>query len=138
MAMLIEPGRVECLHLPVHNLKHASFELDYQVIEGGENDISFMLKNPKGVVLAQDVKRMDGAHKVELAQEQNGYGDYAFCFDNSFSVRTTKRVFFEIFLLDKEGNYLNDYDLKELGEKVGRSESLEGFQVSPTDVEDGS
>jgi len=96
MAILVEPGKVECLYLPITNRKHTSFEIDYQVIEGGENDITFLLKSPKGQVVVQEVKRMDGNHRVRLDDEANGYGDYAFCFDNSFSVRTAKRVFFEM------------------------------------------
>lgn len=99
MAILVEAGKIECLYLPVTNPKHASFEIDFQVIEGGENDITFLLKSPKGIIVAQDVKRMDGNHRVRLEDESNGYGDYAFCFDNSFSVRTAKRVFFEVFLM---------------------------------------
>jgi len=72
------------------------------------------LKSPKGVIITNDVRRTDGSHKVEIYDPQNGPGDYVFCFDNTFSYTTKKRVFFEIFLLDKDGNYLNDYDMNVL------------------------
>ncbi len=39
-----------------------------------------------------------------------GYGDYAICFDNTFSVQSKKTVFFEYFLLDERGDYLSGFD----------------------------
>lgn len=48
----------------------------------------------------------------------NGRGDYAICFDNSFSLQTRKVVFMEVYLLDEKGNYLNNYDLFAEGNKA--------------------
>lgn len=39
-----------------------------------------------------------------------GYGDYLFCFDNTFSIQSDKRVFFELFLLDAQGHFLGGFD----------------------------
>nr|CAD2177825.1 unnamed protein product [Meloidogyne enterolobii]CAD2208245.1 unnamed protein product [Meloidogyne enterolobii] len=112
MAIFVPAGKVECIYQPIVNLKYNSFEVDYQVIEGGENDISFILKSPSGIIIASEQQKTDGSHKIILDEPNHGRGDYAFCFDNSFSYSSDKRVFFEIFLLDKDGNYLSDYDMK--------------------------
>uniref|UniRef100_A0A915ERN6 GOLD domain-containing protein n=1 Tax=Ditylenchus dipsaci TaxID=166011 RepID=A0A915ERN6_9BILA len=129
MAVVVEPGKIECMYQTISNEKYTSFEIDYQVIEGGENDITFMIKSPTGVIIAHELKSTDGTHKIELEKPNHGRGDYSFCFDNSFSVTSTKRVFFELFLLDKDGNYLNDYDLKALAKdhKYGMDFQIENF-----------
>ncbi|KAI1711296.1 emp24/gp25L/p24 family/GOLD domain-containing protein [Ditylenchus destructor] len=129
MAVVVEPGKIECLYQTISNPKHVSFEIDYQVIEGGDNDITFMIKSPKGVVIAHGERTTDGTHKIEVDQEGNGRGDYAFCFDNSFSYQSAKRVFFELFLLDKDGNFLSDYDLKTLSkdQKYNAEFQVESF-----------
>lgn len=31
LSIIVEPGRVECFYQPIINLKHAAFEMDYQV-----------------------------------------------------------------------------------------------------------
>jgi hypothetical protein len=77
---------------------------------GGETDITFSVKNPKNIQIVYDFKRREGTHRVEIKDPSNGPGDYAFCFDNSFSSMAKKNVFFEFFLLDKDGNFLNNYD----------------------------
>lgn len=69
-----------------------------------------MVKNPKGVQIVYDSRKRDGSHQIKINDEGNGFGDYAFCFDNSFSMNTKKNIFFEIFLLDKDGNFLNNYE----------------------------
>lgn len=50
--------------------------------------------------------------RVELTDKAAGYGDYTFCFDNSFSVQSEKRVFFEFFLMDASGQFLGGFDEK--------------------------
>jgi len=80
------------------------FELEYQVIDGGDLDITFQMISPTGKVLATDIRKEDGVHTVETPVE----GAYQFCFDNGFSRMTDKVVFFEIFT-DDNFDY-DDYD----------------------------
>jgi len=119
MAIFVPAGKVECIYQPIVNLKYNSFEVDYQVlfkifftyfsikvIEGGENDISFILKSPSGIIIASEQQKTDGSHKyfllkinlknifrIVLDEPNHGRGDYAFCFDNSFSYSSDKRVY---------------------------------------------
>ncbi|KAF7638601.1 GOLD domain-containing protein [Meloidogyne graminicola] len=137
MAIVVEPGRIECIYQPIINLKYYSFEIDYQVIEGGDNDITFTLKSPSGIIIVSEQKKTDGSHKISLDEQNNGRGDYAICFDNSFSYSSEKRIiiFFEIFLLDKEGNYLSDYDMKLSAKDSGLlTEQFETFNRVTTKV----
>jgi len=80
------------------------FELEYQVIDGGDLDITFMMISPDGKILAKDERKEDGVHTIETPVE----GAYQFCFDNTFSRLTDKVVFFEIFT-DDNFEY-DDYD----------------------------
>ena len=80
------------------------FELEYQVIDGGDLDITFQMISPTGKVLATDIRKEDGVHTVDTPVE----GAYQFCFDNGFSRMTDKVVFFEIFT-DDNFDY-DDYD----------------------------
>jgi hypothetical protein len=69
-------------------------------------------------------------YRISLDEPQNGRGDYAICFDNTFSYNSAKRIFFEIFLLDKDGNYLSDYNKKIARQGYGLLvEQLENFDV---------
>lgn len=61
----------------------------------------------------------------------HGRGDYAICFDNSFSIQTKKTVFFELYLLDEKGNYLNSYDLFA---DVNKAKAELSMQISDFDV----
>ncbi|KAI6236120.1 hypothetical protein M3Y95_00123900 [Aphelenchoides besseyi] len=114
LQLVVEAGRIECIYQPITQSKHVAIELDYQVTGGGEMDINFSVKNPRNVQIAYDHKKRDGTHKIEVTDPSNGLGDYAFCFDNSFSMQTKKTVFFELFLLDKDGNFLNNFDGKDI------------------------
>ncbi|CEF71117.1 LD30746p [Strongyloides ratti] len=74
-------------------------EIDYQVVDGGDLNINFM--SVLGAeVLVQEVSKKEGNHKIPLKT----LGDYQFCFDNTFSYQSRKVVFFEVYLLDEDGN----------------------------------
>uniref|UniRef100_A0A0N5AZH7 GOLD domain-containing protein n=1 Tax=Syphacia muris TaxID=451379 RepID=A0A0N5AZH7_9BILA len=137
--IIVPPGKVECYFHPVLLEKYHSFELDYQVIGGGSTDINFYVMSPKGVRVISDVNRNDGAHRVMLDDANAGRGDYSFCFDNGFSLRNEKRVFFEFFLMDAAGQFLGGFDekiivsaesLRELGTHI------DTFQKVTTSVKD--
>jgi hypothetical protein len=63
LQFIVEAGQVECFYQPVTDPKHVSLELDYQVTEGGELDISFLVKNPQNVQIAYDAKKREGTHR---------------------------------------------------------------------------
>lgn len=61
-----------------------------------------------------------------------GHGDYLFCFDNTFSIQSDKRVFFELFLLDAQGHFLGGFDQQiNVGAEVLRTldTRVDRFQV---------
>ncbi|KAE9550710.1 hypothetical protein FO519_006076 [Halicephalobus sp. NKZ332] len=109
LAVVVDPGKIECFFQDLTNPKHVAFEVDYQVTDGGEHDINFFIRNPSGVNVVRDERKTDANHRIDVLQ--NGRGDYAVCFDNSFSIQTKKTVFMEMYLLDEKGNYLNSYDV---------------------------
>uniref|UniRef100_A0A915AYA1 GOLD domain-containing protein n=1 Tax=Parascaris univalens TaxID=6257 RepID=A0A915AYA1_PARUN len=137
--VVVPPGKAECYSHPVDKPKYAFFEIDYQVIGGGDADITFYIQSPNGNRLINDEKRNDGMHRVELTDKAAGYGDYTFCFDNSFSVQSEKRVFFEFFLMDASGQFLGGFDEKvDIGADVLQTldTHLDNFQKVTTNVKD--
>merc|ERR1712190_533962 len=97
----VHAGKRDCYFEDIKS--GSSFELEYQVIDGGDLDITFQMIDPKGKILATDIRKEDGLHTVEEPID----GAYQFCFDNGFSRMTDKVVFFEIFS-DDDFDY--DYD----------------------------
>lgn len=93
------------------------FEIEYQVIDGGDLDITFQLLDPRGKILATDIRKEDGVHTIESPMT----GAYQFCFDNSFSRITDKIVFFEIFV--DEGFDYDDYEDDDWIKKVKPDDS---------------
>jgi len=79
----------------------SNFEIEYQVIDGGDLDVTFQMIDPKGKILATDIRKEDGLHTVDEPID----GAYQFCFDNGFSRLTDKVVFFEIFTDDFDYDY---------------------------------
>ena len=100
----ISPGKYQCFFQTVTE-KHKSFEIDYQVIDGGDLNINFMLILGANI-LKQDSMKTDASHRLESVEP----GDYQICFDNSFSYQARKVVFFEIYLYDADGN-LEEVDI---------------------------
>ncbi|KAI6214425.1 GOLD domain-containing protein [Aphelenchoides besseyi] len=79
--------KYECYFQSVTSEKHKNMEIEYQVIDGGDLNINFIIP-------------------------LKGLGDYQLCFDNTFSYQTRKVVFFEVFLTDSDGN-MDDVDLSQ-------------------------
>jgi len=125
--VVVGPGKVECFFQPVDDPKYAAFEFDYQVVDGGDLDISLFVRSPNGVQVVQDFKKNDGDSRIVLNDANAGRGDYSFCFDNSFSMQSSKTVFFEFFLLDDKGEYLNGFD---------QAFNLDGEALVATQMED--
>lgn len=57
-------GKYECYFVPVTAEKHKTLEVDYQVVDGGNLDVSFMLILGADI-LAQDTQKTDGSHKYD-------------------------------------------------------------------------
>lgn len=66
LAIVVEPGKVECFYQDLTNPKHVAFEVDYQVTEGGEHDINFMIRTPNGAEVAKDERKTDANHRYEF------------------------------------------------------------------------
>jgi len=109
--VVIAGGKRECY---MQSFKpEGSFEIEYQVVDGGELDITFEVFDPSGKRIVSDVRQEDGLHNVDTGKG----GDFQICLDNRFSRMTAKTVFFEIFLdsddydeYDYEGLETDDYE----------------------------
>jgi len=80
------------------------FEIEYQVVDGGDLDIDFMIIGPGGQVLVDEKRQEEGLHEINGREK----GHYQICFNNMFSRLTDKTVFFEVFTEDDYDEY--DYD----------------------------
>jgi protein ERP2 len=86
----VAAGVRECLHHPI--TKGVDYEVEYQVLDGGDLDINFIVQTPSGIVIVPDIRKTGDLHKLTASET----GDYEFCLDNSFSHFTNKVVFFEL------------------------------------------
>ena len=48
------------------------WEIEYQVLEGGDLDIDFMVISPKGVILVDEKRSEEGLHEITATDK----GDY--------------------------------------------------------------
>ena len=90
LSILIEPGLRECLHQ--HLTPNLNIDTDFQVISGGELDISFWVSSPSNKVILTEIKKQGGQYHFRTEED----GEYRFCFDNSFSRFAVKQVFFYV------------------------------------------
>lgn len=100
-------GKMSCFFQSVTEKKYHAMEIDFQVIDGGDLNINFLLLL-SGRVLKQDRMKSDNSHRVSVKADEEK-GEYQLCFDNSFSYTERKVVFFEIFLYD-QNNQLDEID----------------------------
>ncbi|KJH52096.1 Emp24/gp25L/p24 family protein [Dictyocaulus viviparus] len=105
----VPPGKFQCFFQPVDINKHKIMEVDYQVVDGGDLNINFLLLF-EGAKIYEDLMKTDGSHRVNIQAN----GDFQICFDNSFSYQTRKLVFFEIFLLNEKGE-ADERDVSKMG-----------------------
>lgn len=90
LSVLVEPGVRECFHQ--YLVQGLSMETDYQVLSGGELDVTYWITSPSNRILFTDLKKQGG--QFQFKTDENG--EYHFCFDNSFSRFASKQVFFYI------------------------------------------
>lgn len=121
--IVVGAGKHDCYHETFK--KDVSFEFEYQVIDGGDLDITVTIFDPSGKKIGEDVQQEDGLHPIE----SGAGGDFRFCFDNRHSRMSEKKVFFEIFLDDDYEDY-DDYDddeeYKEFRDNLAKDEDYEG------------
>lgn len=92
----VSPGGRECFAHKV--AADSQYELEYQVVSGGELDITFSLYTADGIKVIDDVKRSSKVYRDQAAED----GEVEFCFDNSFSHFSTKAVFFHLKVAEEE------------------------------------
>lgn len=93
-SVIIEPKNRECFYQVLDQNMNVFF--DYQVIQGGDLDISFWLSSPSNRIIISDLKKNIGQNNFRTDET----GEYRFCFDNSFSHFATKQVFFYLYSPD--------------------------------------
>lgn len=121
--IVVAAGKKDCYHESFK--KDTSFEFEYQVIDGGDLDISVTIFDPSGKKIGEDIRQEDGLHPITTGAG----GAFQFCFDNSFSRMSEKKVFFEIFLDDEDydyDDYDEDEDYKEFRDNLAKDEDYEG------------
>ncbi|XP_041467190.1 transmembrane emp24 domain-containing protein 5-like [Lytechinus variegatus] len=92
LTVIVPPGRRECFHQTMNSGSNLEFE--FQVLEGGDLDINFILRSPTNKALATEARKQDGIYSFNLQET----GDYLMCFDNSFSRMSEKIVYFDLAL----------------------------------------
>uniref|UniRef100_A0A0K0DAV6 GOLD domain-containing protein n=1 Tax=Angiostrongylus cantonensis TaxID=6313 RepID=A0A0K0DAV6_ANGCA len=88
----IPPGKSQCFFQPVDVNKHKTMEIDYQVVDGGDLNINFVLLLGSNK-LYEDVLKTDGTHRCIII-----LFNMTLEWHNQIQI-----VFFEIFLLDEKG-----------------------------------
>lgn len=94
LSVVIEPNSRECFHQYLE--KDLNVYIDFQVIAGGELDISFWLNSPSNRVIINEFKKNIGQNHFKTDE----VGEYRLCFDNSFSRFAQKQVFFYLYSPD--------------------------------------
>lgn len=76
-------------------------------MRGGDLTISYTVKSPSGIILAEDL----GATSAETTIEAKEDGVYDFCFDNRKSMLAEKVVYFDLGIYDDTNQILHsDFD----------------------------
>lgn len=86
--ILIEAGRRECFFQKLE--RDMNIETDYQVISGGDLDVSYWITSPTNRIIFTELRKQGG--QAHFRTEESG--EFKFCFDNSFSRFAHKQVFF--------------------------------------------
>lgn len=95
LSIIIEAGRRECFFQQL--LQGMHIETDYQVISGGDMDISYWISSPTNRVVYTELRKQGGQTNFQTQET----GEFRFCFDNSFSRFAAKQVFFFFTTNDK-------------------------------------
>lgn len=133
LSIIIEAGRRECFFQQLLTGMH--IETDYQVISGGDMDISYWISSPTNRVVYTELRKQGGQANFQTQET----GEFRFCFDNSFSRFAHKQVFFYFTTNDKyidphfpaasenDGKDVEAYLKDQLGDL---EDKLENFKVT--------
>ncbi|XP_076450710.1 transmembrane emp24 domain-containing protein 1-like [Babylonia areolata] len=108
----VAAGNTDCFW--EHLKEDVQAELEYQVIDGGDLDIDFVVSAPDGEILIEEHRRTENTGTIHTTMT----GEYKFCFGNSFSRMASKVVFFELVVEEKEEDDDWKFDMDEVQEMV--------------------
>ncbi|XP_018318523.1 transmembrane emp24 domain-containing protein 5-like [Agrilus planipennis] len=108
MAIRVDPKQESCFHHEWSRNRSVSFT--YYVKHGGQGelDISFVLFDPNGALMINDLKQRGKNTIISTTLD----GDYIFCFDNSHSSVNSKIVYFEFFDLNGDTGEAASYEFQ--------------------------
>lgn len=126
-SVIVDPGQRECFHQNL--IPNLNVYVDFQVIQGGELDITFWLGSPSNRIIINEMQKNVGQYHFKTDET----GEYHFCFDNSFSRFALKKVFFYMYtaevyvdpdfpVIDVDLN--NKFTQDEMGELENRVEDF--------------
>ena len=102
LSVQIEPGKEECYHQTLE--VGDTIMVEYQVLDStgqySRLDIDFRLMQPDGLPVVIEYRRSENSH--EFAGGKLKTGDYKFCFDNKFSLFSTKLVYFDVEVMNED------------------------------------
>ena len=85
--VVVPAGKMHCYFQPmekgcfwffkgsVDTILGTAFEIEYQVLEGGDLDIDFQMTSPGGTLLFNELRSEEGLHEIASGEE----GDYKVC-----------------------------------------------------------
>lgn len=128
MTVEVGPGKEECFFDTVE--PGNTLNVEWQVVDGGDGqmselDLNFRVIHPRGHPIEAVFKRSDGT----FSQKMKDLGDYKICFDNTFSLLSSKTVYFEIINENEDEDY---DDLAGIFEDVTESEV---YDIKVVDIE---
>ena len=99
----VEAGGEECYYQ--HLAVGETLTVDYQVVDTSGDfarlDIDFRLTLPTGEPVVVQYRREEGRHSFQGGKIR--VGDYKICFDNKFSVLSSKLILFEVTVDSEDG-----------------------------------
>lgn len=101
----LQDGAESCFYMK--GLKDDPMEIEFEVVEGGQMDIDYHIKDPEGTVLDSLTKEIFGYFKTEKLPL---LGDYELCFSNEMSRFTHKKIFFRWTMGSNLDGFLTDPD----------------------------
>lgn len=131
----IGAGQEECYYQPLD--VGDTIVVNYQVIDtGGVNarlDIDFRMIKPDGVPVIIEYRRSEESHSFAGGKLMTG--DYKFCFDNKFSVLSSKVVYFDVSVENEESGSLQSYvQASQDNPALDSSSTLEEYQMTADEV----
>jgi len=96
----INSGEMNCFFEVFNNSIGKSTEIHYQIIDGGDLDIDFIITDENANTIIAETRQTNRFHSIPIQKDNQ---QIRFCFDNTFSY-ANKRIFFQIYVVDASGN----------------------------------